>query len=492
MGNSALDCWRTRGRNRTGVPSYNITILILATLALASGSARANTECTNLRAEFDQAVSLQRVADPRYHRHPLGPWLRSDRFHSDALRRALAKQTDPLPILQAMADMDARATAREHARLAAGAYPDNAWMSTCREAAVASVARQLEDDPRLRERAMAHTHPDAYRNWQRVIGGYVFARPFLRLGAQRWRLGEHSLQQQKPPPEIAIRWQPESGASWNRSRVAEALDLARREHPLGWPWPDAVTRNALFETFAPVVDSPSLATADRIGRLEARDGRAQVDTESPAAYTEASLVRLGSEVLLQLSYTFWFPERSPEYPLDPYAGPIDGLTWRVTLDTDGRPLLWDSIHACGCYYTLFLPADAPIIFRNPDPVAREDPLVLIGPPATARLRFVASPGAHFLRWPTDMESTGQGAAVNLDYTIRPYAELLEAGTRRPPFRPDGLLTGTSRLERLFLFPAGIPDPGAMRSKGHHATAFLGRRHFDDPELASGMVQRISK
>jgi hypothetical protein len=29
---------------------------------------------------------------------------------------------------------------------------------------------------------------------------------------------------------------------------------------------------------------------------------------------------------------------------------------------------------------------------------------------------------------------------------------------------------------------GIPNPGAMRQWGTHATAFVGRRHFDDPFL----------
>ena len=30
--------------------------------------------------------------------------------------------------------------------------------------------------------------------------------------------------------------------------------------------------------------------------------------------------------------------------------------------------------------------------------------------------------------------------------------------------------------------AGALDAGAMRQWGHHATAFVGRRHFDDADL----------
>jgi hypothetical protein len=48
--------------------------------------------------------------------------------------------------------------------------------------------------------------------------------------------------------------------------------------------------------------------------------------------------------------------------------------------------------------------------------------------------------------------------------------------------PDGLNPGTERLERLLFWPMGILSAGAMRQWGRHATAFVGRRHFDDADL----------
>jgi len=42
--------------------------------------------------------------------------------------------------------------------------------------------------------------------------------------------------------------------------------------------------------------------------------------------------------------------------------------------------------------------------------------------------------------------------------------------------------GTERAERYFFWPMGVPEPGAMRQAGRHATAFVGRRHFDHPGL----------
>jgi hypothetical protein len=54
--------------------------------------------------------------------------------------------------------------------------------------------------------------------------------------------------------------------------------------------------------------------------------------------------------------------------------------------------------------------------------------------------------------------------------------------RRSLYRPDGLVPGTQRGERWLFWPMGIASAGAMRQWGHHATAFVGQRHFDDPDL----------
>ena len=54
------------------------------------------------------------------------------------------------------------------------------------------------------------------------------------------------------------------------------------------------------------------------------------------------------------------------------------------------------------------------------------------------------------------------------------------GPMHPLYIPRGL--PTDRLERWLLWPMGVPEPGAMRQWGTHATAFVGKRHFDDPDL----------
>jgi len=64
-----------------------------------------------------------------------------------------------------------------------------------------------------------------------------------------------------------------------------------------------------------------------------------------------------------------------------------------------------------------------------------------------------------------------------------------AGGRRSLYGPDGLVAGSERGERWLLWPMGIASPGAMRQWGRHPTAFVGRRHFDDPYLIDGAFER---
>ncbi|RMF08372.1 MAG: hypothetical protein D6763_10155, partial [Alphaproteobacteria bacterium] len=72
------------------------------------------------------------------------------------------------------------------------------------------------------------------------------------------------------------------------------------------------------------------------------------------------------------------------------------------------------------------------------------------------------------------------------YTLRSYDALrrlpLEGGGTRSLFSPSGIVRGTARAERFLFWPMGIASAGAMRQWGTHATAFVGKRHFDDPFL----------
>jgi hypothetical protein len=66
---------------------------------------------------------------------------------------------------------------------------------------------------------------------------------------------------------------------------------------------------------------------------------------------------------------------------------------------------------------------------------------------------------------------------------------LPGGGRRSLYAQDAIVPGTERLERYIFWPMGIASAGAMRQWGNHATAFVGRRHFDDPFLLDRAFHR---
>jgi len=74
-----------------------------------------------------------------------------------------------------------------------------------------------------------------------------------------------------------------------------------------------------------------------------------------------------------------------------------------------------------------------------------------------------------------------------DYTAL-YALSTANGNRRSLFGPEGSVPGSARAERWLLWPMGVPSPGAMRERGRHATAFVGRRHFDDADLLDRLFE----
>jgi len=86
----------------------------------------------------------------------------------------------------------------------------------------------------------------------------------------------------------------------------------------------------------------------------------------------------------------------------------------------------------------------------------------------------------------------RGADSLVRYELRPYDALRSLptprGGRRSAFAADGLMPGSERPERFLFWPMGIASAGAMRQWGRHATAFVGRRHFDDADLLERRFQ----
>jgi hypothetical protein len=232
-----------------------------------------------------------------------------------------------------------------------------------------------------------------------------------------------------------------------------------------------------------VIDTGS--DQDRIGAIELDPaGRSRVATDAPVLYAYASHARWRGDIVLQLNYVIWFPSRPSDGPFDVLSGHLDGITWRLTLAPDGSVLIADTIHNCGCYHLFFPSATLrPVAYCAAEEERPFVPQRLPGlePGERFALRIVSR--THYLQRVT---GTAVEAEHGQRYEVRHYDTLrsLAAGKegRASLFGPDGIVPGTERGERFLFWPMGVPNPGAMRQRGHHATAFVGRRHFDDPWL----------
>jgi len=340
------------------------------------------------------------------------------------------------------------------------------------------------------------TVPDDYVDAYRVLGLYPLTRiPFLAgVRAFEDQTRRRFSGGAKPMPGVQrLRLAPPAGPVPDPPAV-RAILRAASDNPLGVAMPTPEQAAQLFARHAPVFDLGVASSDDRPGALtwvpasgDATNPAPGVDADLPVVYRQLAHTRYGNSSLLQLVYTLWFGARSATTaPVDLLAGRIDGLVWRVTLAPDGTPLLYDSIHPCGCYHMFFpLPGVTP---RAPPSTQGEWAFSPAQAPALAqgrRMLLHVAAQTHYLEGLSVQDMTAASAA-GTEYQWRDYDELRSLptpqGQRRSVFGPEGFMPGTDRLESWVFWPMGIARAGAMRQWGRHATAFVGRRHFDDARL----------
>jgi hypothetical protein len=443
-------------------------------IALTSAT---DASCTIFMQELDQAIALESHFDPTLKRIEGLPWVRTNRFLAgfdydqlnDAERQAWLELGSALARDAYMLEF-ARLSTQTRASLRArhGFEAVDTRLDGC--------FAELPAPPSLAREVYAV--PDDYRMSQRVLGLYpitsLLARPFV--AGYRRNMTDLYEGGATVSFDREARYQGQADA-------APQLEADIRVDALGVPWLSHEQWQALFLRHQPELVSEIASAADLIGSpFFDHDGRIGIDATRPTVWTRVTFTRIDGRTLPQLNYAFWFPARPAESSLDIYAGELAGLLWRVTLDEAQKPVLYDSIHRCGCYHKLFLPQGTTIDVSR---ISGEKPLFFrldetVDTSRGLRLRLAA--GNHYII-DVDARETGTEA---IPYTLRPYAQQLTLptpdGAARSLYGADGIIHQSRRAERFLFWPLGIPSAGAMRQSGMHATAFIGRRHFDAPEL----------
>jgi hypothetical protein len=474
---------------------------VLAAIALQAGCASLQDqypspqarECAGWYQALDEATDAAGVRDAQYSRVAGFPYLRVDRLLASLRSRAQASE----PALQAFAerllelDLESRRYEIDNLpREQVDALPEMR-----RELPRASAMRRTYEcgrllreidaaKPQVRAAMLSAAEvPDDYSGASRVLGLYAVTRiPFAR-GVRQWE-SETLAAFGREAEGLRVRYAPPAAAPLPRPAAAAMVDRAHLD-PLGHPTLSQREFERLVVAYAPSFDVELAGDYDRFGLLRWRRDAAmpEVDPAEAAVYVQPAYTRYGESVLLQLVYTIWFPERPPRGELDLLAGKLDGLVWRVTLAPDGAPLLYDSIHPCGCYH-LFFPTPRARPRPAPDPLEEWAFVPQTLPPVGEDERPVVriASATHYI----EGVSLVRGSDSVARYVPHPYGELRSLQRMgegaRSAFGPDGIVAGSERAERFLFWPMGIASPGAMRQWGRHATAFVGRRHFDDADL----------
>ncbi len=464
-----MNAARLRGLQRVATRVLPVALGLLVLGACASRGPTPDTACAASFSALHAATATTR--DAQYHHLDDFPGLRSDRLLAALGAHARTPAARRL-WLQRLAAHDREAGAIERANLPAARshrLPATAQLEHCRQRQIERLSR---DPAAFRQAARAAQVPSDYRRWARVLGLYPLAKPFYRRAIAAWQR------------EAAAQQAPADHAGWlsYRPPAAAPTTMVRlQEDALGLPQAESTQLAALFARHAPEIRVAQRSAADRLGvpRFD-RSGQRRFDTHDPVLYRHHGWSRLEGRWHLQLIYQFWFRERPRAGAVDIYAGLLDGLLWRVTLDADGHALLYDAIHPCGCWHAFFLPADSPLQFRQP--IGEEQRLArrLTLPGSQAATLWLRG-GDHALLW-VDGHRASLPASRYRFADLDALRQLAHPDGQRSLYDRRGLVPGSQRLERWLLWPSGVVSPGAMRQWGRHASAFIGEAHLDDPDL----------
>jgi len=466
---------------------YGCAILPVPTRSDRVGETGPLGNCADFFVSLDEKTKEAGVLDPGVFRVKNYPYLRVNRFIA-SFREEVNDHDSFVAWTEQMQAMDQDARHYEIANLPdstvamldaangrAGLYNK---VAACGNLLKEADFQEIEHQQGLLKRVSV---PDEYIVLRRVLGIYPLTSLFVYNGVFKWHESAHKSFSNEPPVNWqTIRYVPEQTSDWKS--VRQIFAAAKRD-ALGIPHYLPEQREALFRMYAPVWEIQIQSDDDRIGTPIWTDkGVLDVDNQKPMAYTLLSFTRFGKQILTQLNYIIWFPSRPKQSDWDIYGGLLDGLNYRVTLDSSGVPLLYETVHNCGCYYKAYptkqLQVRSKIDYAEP-------PLVLQAPDLDSSTDFITvamESRTHYVQhlYPLPRKLQPEASV----YALEDYGQLrslpYSSVNRRSMFDQYSLAPGSERLERFILWPTGVLSPGGMRQWGRHAVAFVGRRHFDDP------------
>ncbi|MGQ0619069.1 MAG: hypothetical protein ACT4QA_03985 [Panacagrimonas sp.] len=471
-------------------PAARPIFLLLAPVALLGAcvlspqmpSGEAGAKCRAQYEVLDAKIEAAGVRDGQYYQIPDFPFMRSDRLMASFAQDLGDDREKLYNWIQYLRQNDNAAREIELINLGLSIGDRSDTLLNLR--ACSSWLVDLEmDDERWRQHLLdSVVPPDDYSTLKRALGLYPLTAPLIKRGIAAERaamLSDYARPVESldsPGPLILWQVKPTADPALVPRNFTDLL-----HDRLGLVGLQLSAWTALAEENAPLLWIESGGDHDRPGTPQLDASQPGVDIERPVVYWWASFARVGGRNLVQLYYVAWFSAHAPLGGADQYAGRLDGLIWRITLDPDGRALAYDSIPASGLGHTWF-PVQK--LERRPlDDYWQESPLFPQAQVPAGEVAIRVQSGSHRVRRVVD---SAIASGEKREYQLRAFEDLFTLpspkGGTRSLFDADGLVAGSERRERWWQWPSGVSSPGAMRQIGRHTTALVGREHFDDPFL----------
>ena len=429
--------------------------------------------CRDQYAEMDARVDAAGVRDAEFYRVPGHPYLRTDRLLA-TFRHQVKGLNDVSEWIRRMRELDQDSREFEYINLGIGEL--DASLLRARFQNCGKILADIElERPGAWERLQDAVVPrDAYLASARFFGLHLLRISSIRDREAAMRAEREQWQMQRPivPKRQWIDW---------ATKPVEDLSLMEEMrstvtfNALGFPSLYGSQWRALVEAFAPRLAIEAGAEADGPTMPIWTSTGIDADSEHPAVSYQIGYTRFGGQLLVQITYTFWFRA-------DP-AGrsvPLDGLSWRVTLDRQLEPLTYESVHVSGRDHRWYPVRSMEL---RGDAQARESFVSPQLAPARAATLWMDA-ATHLLRRVAAADDDMRGE--RREFELRPYEDLytlpLPDGGSRSLFGPDGLVVQGEGHDDVAGWSSGISQPGVARQAGHLAIGYIERRHFDDPDL----------
>ncbi len=432
--------------------------------------------CRAEYATMDARVAAAGVGDGAYYRIPGYPYLRTDRLLASYAHQLQGLEQNA-GWIRRMRELDQESREFEYLNLGMSYNEIGRQRDRFLNCSRTLATFELETADNFEKLKSAVQAPDEYSGTARAVGLYPLTVPLIR---SRIETEQEAVKKdfERPVAELdalgtLTLWtvKPAEEPDYDEINFRKALP-----DEFGLPGLTDTQWRTLTERNAPSLWIETASDQDRPGAPRLTDAGADVDSAQPLVNYSISFARFGREPVMQITYFLWFRGK-PGATL-----PIDGIMWRVTLDMDAKPLAYESLHASGHSHYWF-PVQ-PLPRRQSDSYWHQADFFPQGQvtPDHKVLRLQA--GSHALRrvLPVDAVHSEHTAT----YELRRYEDLytlpLPAGGSRSLFAPDGVVPGSAGPDPTWMWASGVRHPGAIKQYGHHASAYVGREHFDAPFL----------